>query len=292
MKITNKYNLPAPLVAAIARDPYTKGKANYSITELLDSPRIARLKQRHYSEIERDASEFVWTLMGRAMHHVLELSAQAMPEHVSEHRFFLTVGDVVVSGGVDLMEEGEALLITDYKMTSAYNVMTPKLSWEQQLNLYDYLCFSSTGRRADGLRVVAVVRDWQKRQAMMNPQYPSAPIISIPIKQWSRDEQETFLKLRISLHQAGSLAEMMDDDLPLCSKEERWVRPDLYAVKWPSRKRAIKIFETKEEAEELAASLGDDHYVEARPGEPTRCAEYCEVSRFCNQWQAERSSFE
>ena len=71
MKFTNKFALPKPLYSALTWDSYTKGKADISVTELLKSPRQRILAKRHDDEITVDASENLWTLAGRAVHHIL-----------------------------------------------------------------------------------------------------------------------------------------------------------------------------------------------------------------------------
>ena len=53
MKLTNKHNLPATFVNVIKRPTYSKGKANLSITELIDSPRAVNLRsEEHTSELQ------------------------------------------------------------------------------------------------------------------------------------------------------------------------------------------------------------------------------------------------
>ena len=47
MKITNKFNVPETLVALATRDYYTKGKSDYSVTEIISPPRIQRLRRKH-----------------------------------------------------------------------------------------------------------------------------------------------------------------------------------------------------------------------------------------------------
>ena len=46
--------------------------------------------------------------------------------------------------------------------------------------------------------------------------------------------------------------------------------------------RAKAVYSTKEEAE---LNLTKGYSIEFRPGERTRCRSYCQVSKFCNQYQ-------
>jgi hypothetical protein len=72
MKITNKHNVPETLMTLANRNSYSKGKADYSVTEIISSPRIKRLQSQHYHQMEQDVSEMLWALMGSALHVVAE----------------------------------------------------------------------------------------------------------------------------------------------------------------------------------------------------------------------------
>jgi hypothetical protein len=75
------------------------------------------------------------------------------------------------------------------------------------------------------------------------------------------------------------------DDLPLCTEEEMWEKKTTYAVMKNGGKRAKKVFDVKEDAIEFLSQQKDVHYVETREGERTRCAKFCQVSEYCNQYQ-------
>ena len=79
MKITNKYNLPEPLYRALLGGGISGGESVFrltryhiGVTKLLMPPRQALLMARHDDELEEDASERVWMLMGRALHKIME----------------------------------------------------------------------------------------------------------------------------------------------------------------------------------------------------------------------------
>jgi hypothetical protein len=50
-------------------------------------------------------------------------------------------------------------------------------------------------------------------------------------------------------------------------------------------KRAIRVYENKDDIEQLAEGF----HIEERKGSYKRCAEYCEVAPFCQQYQADRT---
>ncbi len=111
--ITNKYNLPQTLVNLAERDTYSRGNANISVTELINSPRIRILKQQRRAEIVQDVSELLWPLLGRALHNVVEQGADE--NHLAEERIFDVVSGWRLSGGIDLQilgsgAEGERLV--------------------------------------------------------------------------------------------------------------------------------------------------------------------------------------
>ena len=74
MRYTNEQELPWPVLSAIENHRYSKGSADYSVTELLNPPRVRELKRRHYDEIEVDAADMVFALFGTVVHFILQLS--------------------------------------------------------------------------------------------------------------------------------------------------------------------------------------------------------------------------
>ena len=56
MKITNKHKLPTPIVNALSKDTYTRGNSHRSVTQLIDSPRIRILTEKHWEDLEEDIS--------------------------------------------------------------------------------------------------------------------------------------------------------------------------------------------------------------------------------------------
>jgi len=59
MIITNKFNLPQTFVNITKRPTYSKGKANLSATELINSPRIVLLRKAHEDKVETDVVDQV-----------------------------------------------------------------------------------------------------------------------------------------------------------------------------------------------------------------------------------------
>ena len=289
MKITNKFNVPETLVALATRDYYSKGKSDYSVTEIISPPRIQRLRRKHFEEIEQDVSDMLWMLLGTALHVVAERSE--VSGHTNEERLSAGINGIILSGAIDLQkDEADGVTITDYKFTSAWALMNDKPEWEQQQNIYKYLVERVKKKPVKGLKICALIRDWSRRDAQNKPDYPQAPIQVIDIPMWTFDRTEAFIKERVEMHRDSKVSADWGDELPLCSDEERWLRPTTYAVKKDGRKTAIRVFDTQDEADALLKEMPekDKGFIEIRKGEAVRCTgNFCGVSQWCSQYQNE-----
>lgn len=287
MKVTNKFNVPATLLALAQRDFYTKGAADYSVTEIISPPRIQRLRKRHWDEIEQDVSDMLWMLLGTALHVVAERSV--IEGHTNEERIIVGVDGVLLSGAIDLQQDdGDGVIIYDYKFTSAWALMNDKPEWEQQQNIYKYLIERAKKKPVNGLRICALIRDWSRRDAQNKPNYPQAPIQVIDIPMWDTEKAEAFIRSRIEAHRESKVKADWDEELPLCTEEDRWIRETKYAVKKEGRKTAIRVLDTEEEAQALLKELPekDKGFIEIRKGEAVRCTgNFCGVSQWCTQYQ-------
>ncbi len=284
MKLTNRYNLPSAIVNAIQNDPYpTTGTGDLSITRLIDAPQIAALKRQHAHDIEEDAADRLWALMGQAIHVVLE---RAEEEALTEERLFTEIEGWTISGQIDRMTyEKGTMVIQDYKLTTTASVKKGyRREWENQLNALACLA-QRNGYPITRLEVIALLRDWTPAQAGKGD-YPPAAIVTIPIPLWPPEQAATYLKSRVQQHQAAAAG-----NPPPCNEAERWQHPATYAVKKVGRKTAIKIFENRQEAVEALLDLQratdqpEIYSIEEREGEAIRCQSYCPVRAFCRQSQ-------
>lgn len=285
-EITNRLGLPHPILKAAKNDSYSRGGADISITELIGSPRIRVLRNKHRNKIVEDVSDRFWAIIGHSLHHVMEVNAAE--HHISEERLFWAVEGWNISGGIDLQmfvqtADGPAMALADYKMTSAWAVMQEKVDWERQLNCYAYLVTKNKNIPIERIFIVAIIRDWSRRQAKTNPQYPQSPMVILEQKLWTTEEQEQYLIDRIRLHQRAHFAEDWGEELMHCTPEERWTKPTKYAVIKEGGKRAIKVLDNYLEAVDLASEKSA--VVETRKGEETRCEDYCAVAEWCEQFQ-------
>src|SRR5205814_2025603 len=125
------------------------------------------------------------------------------------------------------------------------------------------------------LEIVAILRDWSLMMSMRKEDYPDRQVVKIPVPRWPEMKTVGFIRDRIEAHEAGKF------DPPLCTPEERWHKPDQWALMRKGRKTAIKLYNSFDEA--MANAAGDSgKYVEERPGDDIRCKFYCPVKNFCD----------
>lgn len=287
MKLTNYFNLPETFINVIKRPQYSRGKAQISVTEILNSPRIVQLRQKHMDEITEDAADMVWSLFGSAVHNILQHGKG--DNHIVEERLHTEFNGWHISGALDLQEvTPNGIGIRDYKVTSAWAVQQDKVEWVHQLNLYAWLVEKVKFIKVTDLQIIGIVRDWSRREAVNKPTYPQAPIAVINIPLWSMEEREKFVIDRLSKHNEAVFALGMDDPLGECTPEEMWERPTVYAVRKIGGARAKTLFSDRQAAEENLAELNEKkvvYEIDVRDGVRTRCEGFCQVSQYCDQYQ-------
>ena len=273
MKYTNALNLPEPLVKAIINDLYSKGESDYSVTELLTPPRVVALIRKHQNEIEVDVADEIYRLCGQLIHSLLERAG------VPERRWSITVLGKTVSGKMDRFKDG---VLDDWKFTTAWKFKdgTAPIEVEQQLNCYAEI-LRQNGHTVTELRAIGILRDFSKLEVFRNESYPRKQTVIVPVKLWTPAEAKLFLNNRVVLHEKAK------QELPLCSKEERWAKDDEWAVTKKGNKRATKLLSTPELAEEFKSEQKKplEYEIKKREGESTRCKAYCKAAAFCEQWK-------
>ena len=284
MKTTNKFGVPDALVRFLERDTYSRGASRISVTQLINSPRIVLLTDRHTQDIEVDVADQLWLLLGKAIHHVIERGTENKDGTTTEERVFAKIHGWTVSGQIDLQEEDGGLIVRDWKFTSVWSVVNGKDEWVEQLNSYADL-LRRNGRKVKRLEVVAFLRDWNRRDAEKDG-YPKAPIIVVPVTLWPPEKAASFCEERVMMHQKARVSADFDEDLPLCTDKDRWIRPSKWLCMKPGAERPVRVFDTKAEAEEHCKSKPGLSVVERR-SPATRCEEFCNVSGWCSQWKSD-----
>ncbi len=249
MHYKNEKMIPLPVIRGIKHSwDYSKGDADFSVTELLQPPKVRALKIQNKEKLVEDYSDTIASFIGNAVHKMLEDGNSKADDLITEMRInsSVIVDDVyyTISGCVDLINKTTNTL-SDYKTTSAYAVTGnfEKPEWEQQLNIYAWLYAQEFDKEdLPEAEIIAVLKDWSKGRSKNSNTYPPSPIFVKPIMIWKKSEIEEFIKERIRLH-TNALTNTQD---VICSDEERWL---------------------------------------SAKGKANRCEDWCNVNQFCNQYK-------
>ena len=278
MIITNKMNLPEALVKAVSTERHNE-PGELSATTLLNGTKQIILMDRHWEELEDDVADRFNAIIGTAVHDLLQ-KYEGQHEFVEE-QMKVELDGITVTGKIDNynMEEG---LISDYKTAKVWKVKFNDFEdWRKQGLIYAWL-LRKNGFEAKTCRFIAMLNDHSAAEAQRNSSYPQKPmcVYQFTVTDGFFEEIENFIEARVQMY--NKYKELPDDEIPPCSKEERWQTKDSFAVKKEGRKNAVRVMDTQDEADKLAADLGKNHYVEHRIGESRRCLAYCLCKNFCN----------
>jgi hypothetical protein len=275
LKITNKHNLPEAVYNFLARDRYVAGDNDISVTTLIGPALKAHLIREHNEELETDAMDLVWSLLGNGVHNLLE---NHTVDGVSEERLYAERMGVRIGGQID---NRHGSVISDYKVTSTYKIQRQEFSdWENQLNVYAWLCRNNDIEITE-LKIITFLRDWRESELLRNPDYPKTPCVVVKIALWDELQQEDYVHDRLLAHKA----------IAPCTDKEMWAEPDKWAVYKKGGKRATKLCETEEEAQAYikansSKAYGVEYYIEHRKGQRRHCQRYCAARDICPQWKA------
>lgn len=303
MKLTNKYNLPEALYNAMNKEWYS-GERNkaYSVTEIINPTRIVVLTRRFWDELEEDAVDRIYTVLGSAVHNILEKANNENEQRfLTETRLYHTTKNgCQLSGQCDLYDKKYKSL-QDWKLTSVYTWIYRnrkggrKDDWTKQLNMYRFL-MEKNGYPVDELQINLIFRDHQKSSAKYDRNYPSeVETVDIPI--YGLDVVDAMIEEKIS--ELEHYKDKPESELPICSAEERWQGQDTWAVMKKGNKNATKVVFSwstaddfvKAEAEKAAMKSKDYdatykktlalYKILKRQAEAKRCESYCPVREFC-----------
>ncbi len=239
----NRMNLPAPLLAGLEKSTYDRGDSDVTVSQLVNPPRIAALLGKHGDQIEEDAADIIWRVLGSAVHHFIDAAAEAH-DWIQEERFYKTVRGMRVGGQIDCYDP-DAHALYDFKVTSAWSVLDgPKDEWVKQMNCYAHL-MRHEGHTVRSAHIVAILRDWSKSR--VGGKYPEAQAMMLEIPLWSDDEASAYIDTRVQGYQQNVQALDLGDKLTKCTDEERWLR--------------LK---------------------KGKPPVYTRCEQYCSVAKWCD----------
>lgn len=292
MLLTNKHKLPQQYVNLVTRWNVKQKRADYSVTHLITPPQLAVLRERHDAEITEDVSDLVWRVFGQIAHKLYE--EKNAFDRFNEEPMILDIGGVTVSATPDSYSLEADGTLDDYKVTSVFSILLGlKTEWETQLNCYK-LFFERNGFQVSKMRILGMLRDWQKAKAAVDPAYPPTafPVIDVPL--WADGEAMWYMEERIVNHSAA--AELSDADLATmypCSGLDKWERAPTHCAMKVGNKRSSYGSQTTPRTEVavndwIARQKNPRKFsVAFRPGARVRCAGYCVAAPFCRQKAAE-----
>lgn len=284
--------LPRPVSDAIRvwMGHYSNMGADYSVTDLINPPRIVHLRKRYADVLPPEEPEdLVKPFLGTAIHNLFEKTLRQYEQrhpgsYLVEKRCWDRILDRKISGQFDLYDLRNDTLY-DFKTTSVWKLIYGSVDeWEQQLNLYAWF-LQQLGYKPKRIRVIAILLDWDRQRMFREKDYPRDQIRFVSIPMWTQPEQEKFLLERIELMKT---CESLDDDhLPPCTDEEMWAKPTTWAVEPEDGGRAKRVVDSQKEAQDwLDKRKLKKHVVVERPGMRMRCEKYCPVQSVCSQYAA------
>lgn len=292
-KITNKLNLPKQLVDLISSD-YQPKEHQYSCTTILKPTRQVILERRHNDEIEQDVSEMVWCIFGILAHSVIENSQEDVGQFKEEKlkvdlsKYCKELEGYYLSGRSDMIDLLDKC-ITDWKTASCWKVIYKDFEdWRKEMLIYAW-AVKDMGFEIDKAQAIAFLKDHNKTKAKVDSSYPQLPVWVEKFKFTDKDfkDIEEFIKNRFL--ELKKYEDVPDEELPMCSMEERWNEGDKYIVIKKGNKRATKIHKTLEEAQKhldnLEKNYPNMYEIQKRLGEDKRCLEYCSACEFCLYYQ-------
>lgn len=268
---------------------------DYSVTQLIDAPRRVQLYRRHKDKLIVTPESQAAAMVGVAVHKQWEdsLRQYSMVDNRYQVERVVTekIADRIITGRFDILYDNE--IMYDIKTCKVWKlIFDPKMTeWTEQLNLYHYL-LGLRGVAIKKIYVIAQYMDWIEAQSVRDPEYPRAAIEQYEIEIWPKERQEYYLNER--LHQHIAVESVPDEELPVCSREERWERHSdgnsvKYAVlKSPTADRAINkgVFSSLDDAINRVKGGGtgitSESCIECRYAEPKRCVKWCAANQFCN----------
>lgn len=252
MRITNKHNWPDAILRAVQNDDYDRGECDYTNSELLSPPRILALKKKHKDEIEVDVEDMIYALEGKIIHKLLE---NANRSGLVEKRFYAEIGGKKISAQIDT------------------------LAWENV----------PIEKKIDGHAVIDA--EWVLSDFKYTTRYKLQPNRLDADWAFQLNLQGYLIKkngLEVDRLQIVGIAK---DHSKIKAETDPKFFPKKAVTRVPIPMWTFKQVETAVEErieahekakKELPKCTGDEHWGYKR------CAHYCNVNKFCDQWKAKQ----
>ena len=138
--------------------------------------------------------------------------------------------------------------------------------------------------------IVALIKDHNKREAAKDKDYPQYPVFVVSWDFTEEDLDTAEKDIRSWFRDVAIAESTPDDELIPCTEEQRWAKPEKWAVKKGKQKRALRVLGSEEEAQSYIDRYPENEkkqlWIEHRLGEDTKCEGYCDVRRWCPYYQS------
>jgi hypothetical protein len=212
-----------------------------------------------------------------------------------EERLSVTIEDRVISGAYDFVKINSVSPdMWDLKTTSTWKaIFGDKFDWTAQQNMYRYLYWFHKKKKLKTIRILALFMDWSVREMQRyGGKYPREKAVEYSLPRWGIDKTYNYMVDRVNIMKAEE--DTPDDQLPFCTYEDMWSKPDKFAVHAINRKNALRVCDSESLANlwmsEYLTKPTCKHnvrqlYIECRPAIRTRCESWCPCNKYCSQYQ-------
>lgn len=164
MKWTNDYNLPKRVIRLLP-EIYQPKPNRFSVTQLIDSPRIRTLLMTKWDELVLDYSELLNTVHGMGLHRRSDALSLDEDGIKAEFKMEDKICGVTLVGRSDRYEEEEKLVVDKKSKATGFMKYPDATSGiEKQLNCYAWQ-FRKRGYPIKGLEADLHYRDWKLWEA-------------------------------------------------------------------------------------------------------------------------------
>ena len=282
----NSKGLPTPVLqlCETINSAYDKGECDISTTELIGEPLQRILKREYAEELVEDIADYQHRMIGSVLHDALCMM-DGDKDSYSEQRLFIDVGGWIVSGEPDYYIKLKSNKLIDYKYTAKYKTKdgVPE-EWQKQINIYAHMLIQHN-KPVDVMQFCVWYRDAYAKRG-------DALVELIECPAYTQEQIADYLLKRVKYHQVSDpdWNELIDlDCVPECSEKARYHVPKKFALMKTGRKSAIKLYDSREDAEaNKEKNGGKGFYIQERDETNDMCTTYCIVAEHCQYEQARR----
>lgn len=292
--------LPDPFKYALIyhSESYSKGKSDFSTTELISSPQKRTLAKKWRGKIAEPLSGIFHSAVGTMVHLGVETALEHVKGVVSEKRFFTDIEvdgvTYTISGAIDAYEGDTSYDLKNIACSQFKGDAKDAHQWQGRINKWIAARANNGPVFFKKLKLALFGRDWSAMKLKFKKKeqyYPDYPAITKTIINVSDDEVEEYIKERIRLH-------ISEPDTWCVASERFGTDPGIAVMDHESKvdengnRRAKKIVryqhpDQRKKAQIVANRLVSEkfsRYTEVRNGDYTGCM-FCWRRPVCPQFQ-------